>query len=166
MWGIYSLLWDTVYIFLLLYYTLYVLIYLYNVYILYFCIYFQNIHLSIMKYYYNLKQLLSKWYIINIKQSVMIVSREKTGCTLKSIHIWIAILSCNDCIGFTSFKINFLKQQFGSESCSSCCPALYMLCISLSLSLIQIISSAPTMIVARRDTAPTGNKQLNKCSTY
>ncbi len=34
------------------------------------------------------------------------------GCTKKSIYIWIENLSSNDSNGFTSFKINVLKQRF------------------------------------------------------
>ncbi len=34
------------------------------------------------------------------------------GARKKSIHIWIMILSSNDSDGFTSFKINVLKQRF------------------------------------------------------
>ncbi len=51
----------------------------------------------------------------------------------------ITILSSNDSNGFTSFKINVLKQRFLILFFAS--PAL----LSISLSLIQIISSAPSV---------------------
>ncbi len=65
--------------------------------------------------------------------------------------LWIAILSSNDSNGFTSFKINVLKQRFSILFQASSCSAHTLLhlslsfSLSLSLSLIQIINSAPTM---------------------
>ncbi len=54
-------------------------------------------------------------------------------------------LSSNESNGVTSFKINVLKQRFIILFLAS--PALHTLCISLSLSLslIQIVRSAPTV---------------------
>ncbi len=59
------------------------------------------------------------------------------GAQNKSIHILITILSSNASNGFTSFKINVLKQRL-------LLLLLALLCISLSLSL-SFSSSAPSM---------------------
>ncbi len=53
-------------------------------------------------------------------------------------------MSLEPCNGFTSFKINVLKQRFSILFLASPCSA-HALLLHLSLSLIQIFSSAPTM---------------------
>ncbi len=72
---------------------------------------------------------------------------EKTRGARNNLFIWIAILSSNDSNGFTSFKINVLKQRILilSVSVSATVSAHTLhLSLSLSLSLIQIVRSAPT----------------------
>ncbi len=50
------------------------------------------------------------------------------------IYSYIAILSSDDSNGFTSFKINVLKQRFLILLLAASCSAHALLCISLSLS--------------------------------
>ncbi len=66
---------------------------------------------------------------------------EKTGGARKILlNIWIAILSSSDSNGFTSFKINILKQRFLIMSLASPCSA-HGLHLSLSHSDLQLSSN-------------------------
>ncbi len=66
---------------------------------------------------------------------------EKTRGARKNIFIWIRILSSNDSNGFTSFKINVLKQRFSILFLASPCSASLSLSLSLSHSDHQLSES-------------------------